>query len=70
LYPAHEALPPLVADANTTIGERSPLGKTVANVVGRADIAWPSVLHSTQRREALHTKQLVMDWRFAKEESE
>jgi hypothetical protein len=37
--------------------------KTTAKVVERADIDWPSVLHSTQRQEALRTRQLVSDWR-------
>lgn len=37
--------------------------RTVANTVGRARIDWPSILHSTQRREALRFRQLAADWR-------
>ena len=44
----------------STIGSRT---KTVANVVERATIDWPSILHSTQRREALRTKRVIADWR-------
>ncbi|MEO5837822.1 MAG: hypothetical protein ABIQ73_29255 [Acidimicrobiales bacterium] len=51
----------------STVGSRS---KTVSNVVARADIVWPSILHSTQRRDALRTKQLVMDWRSAQKGNE
>jgi hypothetical protein len=44
----------------STIGNRA---KTVSNVLEAAEIAWPSILHSIQRRDALRTKQLVADWR-------
>jgi hypothetical protein len=44
----------------STISSRA---KTVANVLEDAEIAWPSILHSIERREALRTKQLVMNWR-------
>lgn len=37
--------------------------RTVANTVERARIDWPSILHSTQRHEALRFKQLLADWR-------
>jgi hypothetical protein len=37
--------------------------RTIANVVERADIDWPSILHSTQRAEVLLTKSLIADWR-------
>ncbi len=46
----------------STIGSRT---KTIANVVERADIDWPNLLHSTQRREALRTKEHVAEWRRA-----
>jgi hypothetical protein len=39
--------------------------RTIANVVERADIDWPSILHSTQRREALRTKHHIAEWRRA-----
>jgi len=44
----------------SSISSRS---RTVANVVERADIAWPALLHSTQRREVLEVKQRVAAWR-------
>lgn len=37
--------------------------RTVANTVERACIDWPSILHSTQRQEALRFRQLATDWR-------
>ncbi|MEO8692950.1 MAG: hypothetical protein ABI658_05500 [Acidimicrobiales bacterium] len=50
----------------STVGSRA---KTIANVVARVDIAWPSILHSMQRREALQTKQLVTEWRSSRKEN-
>lgn len=44
----------------STISSRS---QTVANVVERSDIDWPSLLHSTQRREAMATKARIAEWR-------
>jgi hypothetical protein len=43
-----------------SVGARS---QTIANVAERAHIDWPSILHSTQRREALRTTQLISEWR-------
>lgn len=37
--------------------------KTVCHVVARADIDWPTFLHSTQRRQALETKASIANWR-------
>lgn len=36
---------------------------TIANVVARAEIDWPSSLHSSQRAEALRAKQQIEEWR-------
>ncbi len=46
----------------SSIGGRA---RTIANVVDRADIDWPSYLHSTQRQEALRTRELVASWHDA-----
>ena len=46
--------------AASTISSRS---KTIASVVERADIDWPSLLHSSQRREALLLKQNIAEGR-------
>ena len=37
--------------------------RTIANIVDRADIDWPKILHSTQRREALESKRRIKEWR-------
>jgi hypothetical protein len=55
-----------VGVSTSTVGSRA---KTVGNVASRADIAWPSILHSMQRREALDTKGLVIDWRTSRADS-
>jgi hypothetical protein len=44
----------------TAISNRS---KTIASVLERSDIDWTSLLHSTQRTEAVRTKKLITDWR-------
>jgi hypothetical protein len=44
----------------STIAARA---KTVANVMERAPIAWPTVLHSSQRREAIRTREVIASWR-------
>jgi hypothetical protein len=44
----------------TTIGSRS---HTVAKVLERAPIYWPSILHSSQRRDILLSRQLIAEWR-------
>lgn len=43
----------------SSISSRS---QTVANVVERADIDWPRLLHSTQRAEMLETKRVIAEW--------
>ena len=52
----------LAAATGVPVSSISSRAKAIANIVDRADIDWPSILHSTQRREALRTKQIVADW--------
>jgi hypothetical protein len=44
----------------STVSSRT---RTITGVVDRARIDWPSLLHSTQRREALRMKHLIVDLR-------
>lgn len=43
----------------STISSRS---RTVGNVVDRAELDWPALLHSSQRREVLQVKALIAAW--------
>ena len=44
----------------STIGSRR---QTVAKAVDRADLDWPTLLHSSQRREAMDLKANIADYR-------
>ncbi|MGZ4791426.1 MAG: hypothetical protein ACXWBO_06155 [Ilumatobacteraceae bacterium] len=48
------ALPPSAVSSRVT---------TIRNVVERADIDWPSLLHSAERRNVLETVRLIDEWR-------
>ena len=52
----------LAAATGVSASSLSSRSRTVANVVDRADLDWPTLLHSTQRREMLEIKQRLADW--------
>ncbi len=52
----------LAAETGVSASSLSSRSRTVANVVDRADLDWPTLLHSTQRREMLEIKQRLADW--------
>lgn len=53
----------LAAATGVSASSISNRSRTVENVVSRADFEWSAMLHSTQRREVLATRQLIAAWR-------